>query len=165
VAQSVTHPARLAIAALSNPADEKWAAAVMAASEPWLTLGIGLETSLRMLGDSSRERYLARLADQPAGFLILNMSGGFTGYVQLLGVAPQFRGQGVGRALIEFIEQRVFREVPNVFICVSDFNREARAFYAKLGYREVGELKDYVVSGRAEVLLRKSISPLREFRR
>jgi ribosomal protein S18 acetylase RimI-like enzyme len=85
--------------------------------------------------------------------------------VQLLGVAAEYRGCGVGRALIEFAEQRVFREVPNVFICVSDFNHEARAFYAKLGYDTVGELKDYVVSGHAEILLRKSVAPLREFSR
>jgi ribosomal protein S18 acetylase RimI-like enzyme len=76
-------------------------------------------------------------------------------------VATGHRGQGVGRALLEFAEQRIFRETPNVFICVSDFNRDARGFYAKLGYEEVGELKDYVVRGHNEILLRKTIGPLR----
>jgi ribosomal protein S18 acetylase RimI-like enzyme len=156
---------RVAIAELNDPADEKWSAGVMAASDPWLTLGIGFETSLRIMGNSSRERYLARVDGHPAGFLILNMSGGFTGYVQLLGVAPEQRGQGIGRALIEFAERRIFRDVPNVFICVSDFNHPAQAFYSKLGYHAVGELKDYVVRGHAEVLLRKSIATLREFNR
>ena len=136
----------------------------MADSDPWRTLGIGFELSEKILANPARERYLARVDGKAAGFLILNMAGGFTGYVQLLGVAPEYRGKGVGRALLEFAERRIFRTTPNVFICVSDFNSAARAFYAKLGYEPVGELKDYVVRGHAEILLRKSIAPLREFK-
>jgi hypothetical protein len=96
-----------------------------------------------------------------AGFLIISMQGAFVGYVQLLGVADKFRGQGVGRELIGFAEQRIFRETPNVFICVSDFNQEAQRFYAKAGYQRVGELRDFIVAGRAEFLLRKTIGPIR----
>jgi len=67
----------------------------------------------------------------------------------------------VGRALIDYAEQRIFRETPNVFICVSDFNQEAQGFYAKMGYERVGELRDFIVAGHAEFLLRKSIGPIR----
>ena len=133
----------------------------MAESDPWLTLGTGYETSLRLLSNDARERYLATVSDEPAGFLVISMQGSFVGYVQLLGVAPQFRGQGVGRALIDFAEQRIFRETPNVFICVSDFNHAAQGFYARLGYQRVGELKDFIVAGHAEILLRKTIGPIR----
>ena len=92
---------------------------------------------------------------------MISMQGAFVGYIQLLGVAPNFRGRGVGKALIEYAEQRIFRETPNVFICVSDFNQEAQAFYAKMGYQKVGELADFIIAGHAEILLRKTIGPIR----
>ena len=145
----------------ASAAEAQWAARTMAESEPWITLGTGYERSLAFFSNESRERYLAQVSGEPAGFLVVTMQGAFVGYVQLLGVAAKFRGQGVGRALIEFAERRVFRETPNVFICVSDFNAQARGFYAKLGYQTVGELKDFVVAGHAEILLRKTMGPIR----
>jgi [ribosomal protein S18]-alanine N-acetyltransferase len=144
-----------------STADAEWAATIMAGSEPWVTLGIGYERSLNLLGNVTRERFLARVAGEPAGFLMISMQGAFVGYVQLLGVAPAFRGRGVGKALVEYAERRIFRETPNVFICVSDFNPEAQGFYAKMGYQKVGELTDFIVAGHAEILLRKTIGPIR----
>src|SRR5579859_6114273 len=110
-----------AIRTFETTADAEWAAAIMANSEPWMTLGTGYEHSLRLLNNDARERYLAEVSGEPAGFLVISMQGAFVGYIQLVGVAANFRGQGVGRSLIEFAEQRIFRETPNVFICVSDF--------------------------------------------
>jgi ribosomal-protein-alanine N-acetyltransferase len=144
-----------------SASDAEWAARVMAESEPWVTLGTGYERSLRLLSNDARERYLAKVSGEPAGFLVISMQGAFVGYIQLVGVAPTFRGQGVGKSLIEFAEQRIFRETPNVFICVSDFNKGAQGFYATLGYRSVGELKDFIIAGHAEILLRKTIGPIR----
>ena len=144
-----------------TPADVEWAAATMARSEPWVTLGTGYERSQKLLGNDTRERYLAEADGQRAGFLMISMQGAFVGYVQLLGVAEAFRGRGVGKTLIDFAEQRIFRETPNVFICVSDFNRDAQGFYARLGYQRVGELKDFIIAGHSEILLRKTIGPIR----
>ena len=149
------------VRAFEAPADAQWAAATMARAEPWVTLGTGYERSLKLLGNETRERYLADVDGEPAGFLVIGMQGAFVGYVQLLGVAEAFRGQGVGKALIDFAEQRVFRETPNVFICVSDFNLGAQGFYARLGYQRVGELKDFIIAGHSEILLRKTIGPIR----
>jgi [ribosomal protein S18]-alanine N-acetyltransferase len=146
---------------LQSTTDAEWAATIMAETEPWVTLGIGYERSLNLLGNVTRERFLARVAGEPAGFLMISMQGAFVGYVQLLGVAPAFRGRGVGKALVEYAERRIFRETPNVFICVSDFNREAQDFYAKMGYQKVGELADFIIAGHAEILLRKTIGPIR----
>ena len=151
----------LRVRALEAPADAEWAAATMARSEPWVTLGIGYEHSLKLLGNDKRERYLAEAGAQRAGFLMISMQGAFVGYVQLLGVAEAFRGRGVGKALIDFAEQRIFRDTPNVFICVSDFNLDAQGFYARLGYQRVGELKDFIIAGHSEILLRKTIGPIR----
>jgi [ribosomal protein S18]-alanine N-acetyltransferase len=150
------------IRAFQTAADAEWAADTMAGSEPWVTLGTGYERSLRALNNDTRERYLAEVSGTPAGFLVISMQGPFVGYIQLVGVASAFRGQGVGRSLIEFAEQRIFREAPNVFICVSDFNSEAQHFYAKLGYQRAGELKNFIIAGHSEFLLRKTIGPIRQ---
>jgi ribosomal protein S18 acetylase RimI-like enzyme len=103
--------------------------------------------------------------EQIAGFTILNMHGGFIGYVQTLCVAPEWRNRGIGSKLMAFAEQRIFKETPNVFICVSSFNPKALKLYRRLGYEVVGELEDYIVAGHSEILLRKTISPLSEFKK
>ena len=149
------------VRALQSTSDAEWVAKVMANSQPWITLSISYERSLALLTNASRERYLAEVSGQRAGFLMVSMQGAFVGYVQLLGVAAEFRGQGVGKALIEFAEQRIFRETQNVFICVSDFNQDAQRFYARMGYERVGELRDFIVTGHSELLLRKTIGPIR----
>jgi RimJ/RimL family protein N-acetyltransferase len=46
---------------------------------------------------------------------------------------------------------------------VSSFNARAKALYERLGYEVVGELRDYVIRGQSEWLLRKSIAPLADF--
>lgn len=138
-------------------------ARMMAESEPWITLGRGYDELLTILTDPSREVYLAMDRDEIAGFVVLEVEGAFTGYVKSIGVSLPYRGKGVGARLMSFVEERVFRERPNVFLCVSDFNEGARRFYEKLGYEAVGELRDYIVRGRSEILLRKTVGPLAEF--
>lgn len=136
---------------------------MMANSEPWITLGRDYKASIETLSVPSKEVYLAMVKEEIAGFTILNMQGGFIGYVQTLCVASEWRNKGIGSQLMAFAEQRIFKETPNVFICVSSFNPIAFKFYQDLGYEVVGELKDYIVAGHSEILLRKSISPIREF--
>jgi ribosomal protein S18 acetylase RimI-like enzyme len=84
-------------------------------------------------------------------------------YLRILVVDGAHRLQGVGRKLMEALEQRAFRSSPNVYLCVSDFNRTARQFYRRLGYEEIGLLKDLLIPGRDEVLMRKSIAAWRGF--
>jgi ribosomal-protein-alanine N-acetyltransferase len=137
-------------------------AEMMAESEPWITLGRGYDESLTILTDPSREVYLALDGEEVAGFVVLEMKGAFTGYVKSIFVSPPYRRGGVGAWLMSFAEERVFRERPNVFLCVSDFNVRARRFYEWLGYEQVGELRDYLVAGHSEIMLRKTIGPIAE---
>jgi ribosomal protein S18 acetylase RimI-like enzyme len=50
-------------------------------------------------------------------------------------------------------------------MCVSSFNGDALRLYLRLGYEVIGELKDYLVRGHSEILLRKSKGPWGEFRK
>ena len=150
---------------LHDSAEAEVCAQMMAGSEPWLTLRRDYATLLKILTDPTREVYVALLDCKIAGFIMLNMRGAFVGYIQSICVAPQWRGQGIGSCLIAFAEQRIFRETTNVFICVSSFNPDARRLYERLGYELVGVLKDYLVSGYDEILLRKTIAPILEFKK
>ena len=65
--------------------------------------------------------------------------------------------------MIGFAEKRIFEDSPNVFICASSFNPRALNLYRSLGYEDVGPLKNYVVRGHDEILLRKTKGSIREF--
>jgi ribosomal protein S18 acetylase RimI-like enzyme len=140
-------------------------ARMMAASEPWITLQRDYAASLRNLSSDEKEIHVAARGEHIVGFVALNLHGGFVGYLQSICVAPAWRNRGIGRRLIEFAEERVFREYPNLFICVSSFNPGALRLYRGLGYEVVGELKNYIIDGHSEILLRKSIASLTQFRK
>ena len=91
------------------------------------------------------------------------MKGALAGYIQIVCVAPGYRDRGLGTRLITFGEERILRERPNVFLCVSSFNAGARRLYERLGYRRVGELEDFLVTGQSETLMRKTTGPLHGF--
>jgi ribosomal protein S18 acetylase RimI-like enzyme len=145
----------LAIRPLGTRQEAEACARMMAGTEPWITLRRDYAACLGVTLDETRERYVCYRGQQLAGFVILNLKGAFVGYIQTLCAAPEFRGTGVGTALVAFAEERIFREFGNAFICVSDFNRRARHLYERLGYRLVGELTDFVVAGHSELLFRK----------
>jgi ribosomal protein S18 acetylase RimI-like enzyme len=140
-------------------------ARMMAESEPWVTLQRDYTASLRNLSSPEKEIHVAVQGEEVIGFIVLNLHGGFVGYIQSICVAPTWRNHGVGRQLVDFAEDRVFEKHPNMFICVSSFNPGAQRFYRSLGYDVVGEIKDYIVDGHSEILLRKSIASLTEFRK
>jgi len=150
----------LTIRLLASDAEAKACAALLASSEPWVTLRRDYETLLPFVRDPNRERYVAYQDGRLAGLVFLNLQGAFVGYLQTICVAPAFRNAGIGSALIAFAEERIFRDHPNVFLCVSSFNQAARRLYERLGYTLVGELTDYILPGQSELLLRKSHGPI-----
>ncbi|HYL73547.1 MAG TPA: GNAT family N-acetyltransferase [Bryobacteraceae bacterium] len=140
-------------------------ARLMCSSEPWITLQRDFDESLGVFENPGYEVYVAVENDRLGGFIVLNLKGDFAGYIKSICVAPELRGRGMGAELIRFAEERIFREHPNVFLLSSSFNPRARALYERLGYRVVGEIADYVVRGHSEILMRKTLGPIREFRR
>jgi ribosomal protein S18 acetylase RimI-like enzyme len=140
-------------------------ARLMASSEPWLTLQRSYEAALGLMRDATREVYVADAAGQVVAFVVLTLQGPFSGYVQSLYVRPEHRGLGLGTALMDFAERRIFEESPNVFVCASSFNPSAQRLYRRLDYEVIGELRDFIVPGHSEILLWKSKGPLVVYRR
>lgn len=145
--------------------DRAWAAELMANSEPWLTLGRGRTDAIKLLRDRRKQCFLVRCGGERAGFLILDLNGPLGGYIQTIGVAPEMRGRGIGSAALRWAEARIFESHRNVLLCVSSFNRGAQRLYRRAGYEVVGRLRDFVVAGHDEILMRKTLGPLSAERR
>jgi ribosomal protein S18 acetylase RimI-like enzyme len=99
--------------------------------------------------------FVAERADVVLGFVWFVARGAFnrSAYSHLIGVRPDARASGIGRALMEFAEARA--ESRDIFLLVSDFNVDAQRFYTRLGYRQVGKLEDYVMQGVSELIFWK----------
>ncbi len=145
----------ITIRALTTPAEAEVCAAMMAQSEPWLTLGRAYPACLATILHPDKEVFVAVAGDEVAGSIILNMHGALVGYIQSICVAEGYRGKGVGSSLLDYAESRIFASSANAFLMVSSFNPNARRLYERRGYRAVGELKDFIVAGYSEILMRK----------
>jgi ribosomal-protein-alanine N-acetyltransferase len=156
-------PGELVIRGIDGEDEIGRCAELMVSSEPWITLGRTLEQATTILTSPTREVFVGLVDGEIAGFAVLVMRGLFVGFVQSLAVRPDLRGQGIGAALMEFSEEHIFKEFPNVFLAVSSFNTRAQNFYKRLGYEVVGELRDLLIRGETEILMRKTIGPLSEF--
>jgi len=148
---------------LADDSEAQACATIMATSDPWITLGRTFDRCLVTVRDTALERYVAIDNGEVVGFVLISMRGTFSGYVKSIAVREDWRGRGLGSALLAFVEERIFRETQNVFICVSSFNVRAQALYSRLGYETVGDLRDFIARGYDERLLRKTIGPLTEF--
>jgi len=129
----------------------------MAGSEPWITLGSDLENRREGVQRPGTELYVAREGEVRKGFVLVaeyGMAGG--PYIASIGVAEDARGHGVGAELLRFVEER-FASHSHIFLLVSSFNEKAQRFYKKHGYERVGEVKDYVVAGKSELIYHKRL--------
>lgn len=148
----------------SDRARAEECARLMITSEPWITLTRSSDSALGALQDPGKELHVVLAGDDVAAFVLLDLRGPLAGYIQTICVRPDLRGRGLGTALIEWAEQRIVRESPNVFLCVSSFNVGARRLYERLGYEIVGRFPSFIVREHDELLLRKSQGPWAEFR-
>jgi [ribosomal protein S18]-alanine N-acetyltransferase len=144
--------------------DIETCAKFMSSNEPWLTLGRTYEKCLATIRNPLAETYVVKSNDVVIGFAVIQLKGALVGYIQTLFVDAHYRGQNIGNQLITFLENRIHEVSPNVFMCVSDFNTDARRLYEKLGYAVIGEIKNYIEEGRSEILLRKTIGAMNDFK-
>lgn len=144
-----------------EPADRTAIVAMLADSEPWKKLGY-TDSDWRKLFDplpAGREGFVIESGGAVAGFALVRPKFLMGDYLELLVVAPSARSNGLGSALLKHIEDVVFQRAKNLFACVSDFNAEARQFYKKNGYQEIGPMPNFLIPGSAEMLLRKTVGP------
>ena len=132
---------------------------MMSVTDPWITLNIDYEQCLKAFEGKCKEIYVVELENVIAGFVIIQICGTFSGYIQTICIGEAYRGRGFGKKLLHFCEERILKFSPNVFICVSSFNKGAIKLYFEFGFKLVGELDNFVKAGFTELLLRKTVGP------
>jgi len=137
--------------------DIDWCTNLMASTEPWLTLRPGPQACEAVFHRAGCELFLARQGGTNLGFILLQSSGlAGSPYVGAIAVTAEARGRGVGSQLLAFAEQH-YSTARNIFLCVSEFNSRAIALYKRIGYEQAGLLKDYIVEGHDELIMRKRL--------
>lgn len=140
------------------PACARW----VAETDLWKRYGV-TETSVaeRFQSGLADEAmiYVAEVESQIIGFIWIVERGAFnrSEYIQLIGVRSDERGRGIGRALMDFAETKLFAQARDIFLLVSDFNIDAQRFYQRLGYQQGGSLQDYVARGVCELVFWKRL--------
>jgi len=150
---------KLSIKLTADPEDFEVCALMMSVTDPWITLGLSYDQCLNAFEGRSKEIYVIRFNDEIVGFVIIQTSGTFAGYIQTICISKEYRGKGYGRKLLKFCEERILKISPNIFICVSSFNKDAARLYYDFGFKLVGELDNFVKEGFSELLLRKTVGP------
>ncbi len=141
-------------------ADIEQCARMMTETDPWMKLGFDFDKCLAAFEGPCKEIYIVKAGGELVGFAILQVCGTFRGYIQTICIIHRFRGQGLGTKILQFCEERVLKISPNVFICVSSFNKGALKLYLNLGFKLIGELENFVKEGYTELLLRKTVGPI-----
>ena len=101
-------------------------------------------------------RYLVFLIED--GGYVLGWSAAGQSEIERLGVLPQLRGQGWGRALVEtIVEGFAARRIESVFLEVREGNAAARALYLGCGFEENGRRRGYYDDGEDAILMRRAL--------
>ena len=83
---------------------------------------------------------VARAADRIAGFGIMRY-GEDEAHLDLLGVDHDYRREGLGRRLLEWLEKpALVAGISAVFLEVRESNHGAQAFYERLAYRKLAQI-------------------------
>jgi len=138
-------------------------AEILASQDPWRKLGFGRDDCRRLLERADQQILTATNSQGDAVALAGWVRRGVIAqpYLNLLAVSPGVQSRGIGAALLREVEMRAFETSQNLFLCVSGFNERARRFYLREGYEIIGVIQDFLVVGCDEVLMRKSVGPLR----
>ncbi len=139
-------------------------AQIMCNTDPWITLKRDQAACLSSLRGDGKEVYTLFLDGEVVGVVVLQVLGSFRIYLQSICIAEKTRGKGVGSEVMDYLEKRIFAESPNFFLCVSDFNEGAQKLYYGRGFELVGKIKDFVIEGRSELLLRKTVGSFTSFK-
>jgi ribosomal protein S18 acetylase RimI-like enzyme len=135
----------------------------MSENDPWITLEMDYNKCLKAFEGQCKEIYVVENKQDIIGFVILQVCGSFTGYIQTICIGADYRGKGYGKSLLQFCEERILKISPNIFICVSSFNKDAFRLYKEFGFTQIGELENFVKEGFTELLLRKTFGPREGF--
>ena len=110
-------------------------------------------------GFSQGEVYVAVKDGKILGYMRFSLYGMFVSfpYLRSIAVKQEYRGQGIGEALLKYYETESIKHKNTVFLLVSDFNPSAKRLYERIGYQQIGLLPDLFQAGVSEYLMMKKL--------
>ena len=103
--------------------------------------------------------YVALIGEECVGFTYIIPKGAFHSfsYLHLIAVKEEYRDMGIGKALLDYSERTAFEMADRLFLVVADYNSDAKRFYERNGYRQVGEIPNLYRPGITEYLMTKNL--------
>ena len=142
----------------ASETEKDMAAHLLANSEPWITLRVTQDQCLKNCHNPDFQLFIAYTAGRPSGIILIDPKGvAGSPYIKSVAVYPEFRGKGIGSALLAYAGELFRGKSKYIFLCVSSFNKKAQKFYDRNGFKVVGELKDYIIEGASEILIHKKL--------
>ncbi len=103
--------------------------------------------------------YVALIGEECVGFTYIIPKGAFHGfpYLHLIAVKEEYRDRGIGKALLDYSERTAFEMADRLFLVVADYNPDAKRFYERNGYQQVGEIPNLYRPGITEYLMTENL--------
>jgi ribosomal protein S18 acetylase RimI-like enzyme len=138
-------------------------ATIISTTEAWTCFGIDYDIAMGLFEKMEDLIYIAEKDGEIVGFVTLRVNGvgNIGAYLRMIAVAEKFRGQGIGKQIINYIEEIAYIHTPNVFLICSVENQDAQRFYEKNGFEKIGVMKDLVIKGHDEIWYRKNFGTVR----
>ena len=68
-----------------------------------------------------------------------------------------YRNMGIGKALLDYSEKNAHEMADKIFLVVADYNPDAKRFYERNGYMQVGEIPNLYRPGATEYMMVKDL--------
>jgi ribosomal protein S18 acetylase RimI-like enzyme len=99
--------------------------------------------------------------DRPIGFAMINPALGTQDLpkaeLMAIAVAPQYQGRGIGRKLLEYVEELARgRGTQEMLLHTAAINKAAHRFFAKNGFIKKGSLESYYPMGQEAMEMAKT---------
>ena len=103
--------------------------------------------------------YVAVIDEECVGFTYIIPKGAFHSfpYLHIIAVKEGYRNMGIGKALLDYSEKIAYEMADKFFLVVADYNPDAKRFYERNGYRQVGEIPGLYRPGITEYMMAKDL--------
>ena len=103
--------------------------------------------------------YAALIGEECIGFTYIIPGGAFHSfpYLHIIAIKEEYRGKGIGKALLDYSESIASEMADRFFLVVADFNPAAKRFYERNGYQQVGKIPNLYRPGITEYMMAKNL--------